>query len=102
MALLIGASMFALLFIQLCVPCYVIVQVLLVRAYSGGWRKAALAPVTVAVPTALLSLLGFMQHSMLWPVPLLVFAPLGLGYLVMLVAARNRIHNPDLTNVSTL
>ncbi len=92
--------MFAFLFIQLCVPGYVIVQVLLARTYTGGWRKAALAPLTVATPTALWSLLGFVHGSSLWPMPLLIFSPLGLGYLAMLVAARNRVHNPNLTDAS--
>jgi hypothetical protein len=49
-----------------------------------------MAALALGVPATGWTLLAFIAQSNLWPLPLLFFAPLGLGYLLMLMLARWR------------
>ncbi len=93
--------MFAFLFIQLCVPGYVILQIILPRTYSGGWRIAALMPLGFTIPTALWSLHALANGSRFWPLTLLIAAPLALGYLIMLTVARHLFRGLNMTGAPT-
>jgi hypothetical protein len=72
--------------IFLCVPGYLLLQVVLAYRTSGGWRKAALAPAVIMVPILAYTVLAFAAQSNLWPLLLLLTAPLAFLYLVLLSA----------------
>lgn len=70
-------------------PVYLIVQVwagLAVR--EPGWRFTLLAPLLLSVPIAAWCLYALGQDSNLWPLPFILFAPLGVIYLVVVLGLR--------------
>jgi hypothetical protein len=70
-------------------PVYLILQVITpLQAPSTSWRVAALLPLVVALPVAGWCLYALGQNSNLWPLPFILFAPLGALYLVALLATR--------------
>ena len=70
-------------------PVYVILQVVApLQAQPTSWRLAALLPLLVAVPIAGWCGYALSQDSNLWPLPFILFAPLGALYLVALLATR--------------
>ena len=76
---------------MLAAPAYFILQPWAAARLIGGWRRAALLPLLPAIPLLLWCSYAFADHSNLWPVPFLLFAPFGTFYLViLLVAARAR------------
>jgi hypothetical protein len=76
---------------MLAAPAYFILQPWAATGLIGGWRRAALLPLLPATPLLLWCSYAFADHSNLWPVPFLLFAPFGTFYLViLLVAARAR------------
>ena len=77
-----GSDPFDLIF--LCVPGYFLLQAALTRGTSGWWRKATLAPAVVMVPILGYTVLAFAAQSNLWPLLMLLTAPLAFVYLVCL------------------
>jgi hypothetical protein len=70
-------------------PIYLALQPWALLRFRAGWRKAAAVPLLGAAPTILWSLIAFARQSNLWPLPFLLFAPLGAFYLVLLAFARS-------------
>jgi hypothetical protein len=77
-----GFDPFDLIF--LCVPGYFLLQAALTYWTSGGWRKATLVPAVIIVPILAYTVLAFAAQSNLWPLLLLLSAPLACLYLVVL------------------
>ena len=63
------------------VPAYFVLQPLALLRLSGRWRAAAAGPLVLAIPAAAWCLYAFAQDSNLWPLPFIVFAPIGTLYL---------------------
>ncbi|MGH6895472.1 MAG: hypothetical protein ACREJ5_02840 [Geminicoccaceae bacterium] len=70
--------------IFLCIPAYLVLQIVLVFLTSGGWRKASLAPAVIMIPILAYTVLAFAAQSNLWPLLLLFAAPVACLYLVLL------------------
>jgi hypothetical protein len=70
--------------IFLCVPGYFLLQAALTFWTSGGWRKATLAPAVIMAPILAYTVLAFAAQSNLWPLLLILSAPLACLYLVIL------------------
>jgi hypothetical protein len=51
-----------------------------------------LAPLLLSVPIAGWCLYALSQDSNLWPLPFILFAPLGVLYLVIVLVLRKTIH----------
>jgi hypothetical protein len=66
------------------VPGYFLLQIALMAATSGGWRRATLAPAVVMIPVLAYTVLAFAAQSNLWPLLLLFTAPLACLYLALL------------------
>lgn len=79
-----GFDPFDLIF--LCVPGYFLLQAALTFWTAGGWRKASLVPAVIMVPILAYTVLAFAAQSNLWPLLLLLSAPLALLYLIFLSA----------------
>lgn len=77
-----GFDPFDLIF--LCVPGYFLLQAALAFWTSGGWRKASLVPAVIMVPILVFTVLAFAAQSNLWPLLLLLSAPVAFLYLVVL------------------
>ena len=71
--------------ITLTVPAYFLLQPWAAVRLRGGWRIASLAPLLIAIPTALWSLYALSRDSNLWPITFILFAPFGTIYLLMLL-----------------
>lgn len=70
-------------------PGYMALQIVaIVSARSEGWRTAALLPLLLSVPIAVWCLFALAQDSNLWPLPFILFAPLGCLYLLGLLGLR--------------
>jgi hypothetical protein len=83
---------------MLAAPAYLILQPWAAAKLTGGWRKAALLPLIPAIPLLFWCAYAFADQSNLWPVPFLLFAPLGTFYLVILLVvakAKERWVLPD-------
>jgi hypothetical protein len=79
-----GFDPFDLIF--LCVPGYFLLQAALTLGTSGSWRKASLVPAVIMAPIVVFTVLAFAAQSNLWPMVLLLSAPLGFLYLAVLSA----------------
>lgn len=77
-----GFDPFDLIF--LCVPGYFLLQAALTLGTSGRWRKATLVPAVIMVPILAYTVLAFAARSNLWPLLLLLSAPLAFLYLTFL------------------
>jgi hypothetical protein len=77
-----GWDPFDLIFV--CVPGYFLLQVALARGTSGWRRKATLAPAVIMVPILAYTALAFAAQSNLWPLLMLLTAPLAFAYLIVL------------------
>ena len=73
---------------MLSVPGYFVLQTLLARRWSGGWRIAALVPLILMVPAVLHALFALSMGSNLWPIVVVLLAPVGFIYLVVVWASR--------------
>ena len=58
--------------------------------WEGKWRVAAGIPVMLLAAWTTCLLLGWPTEHTLWPLELLVYGPLGLVYILVLRAWRNR------------
>ena len=70
--------------IFLAIPGYFLLQATLTLGTSGRWRKATLVPAAIMVPVLAYTVLAFAAQSNLWPLLLLLSAPLACLYLVVL------------------
>ena len=77
-----GFDPFDLIF--LCVPGYFLLQAALTFGTSGGWRKASLVPAVIMVPILAFTVLAFAAQSNLWPLPMILSAPLACLYLIVI------------------
>ena len=77
-----GFDPFDLIF--LCVPGYFLLQAALTFRTSGRWRKASLVPAVIMTPIVAVTALAFAAQSNLWPLLLILTAPLACLYLVVL------------------
>jgi hypothetical protein len=66
------------------VPVYLVLQIVMVRRYRGGWRRAALAPLLLTVPLAVYTAGAFAAGSNLWPLMLILLTPVACLYLLAL------------------
>lgn len=67
---------------------YLVLQPLLLWRWQGGWRKAAMAPLVVAVPVLLYTLFALLAGSNLWPLVMLFIFPMLCGYLILVLLVR--------------
>jgi hypothetical protein len=67
---------------------YLVLQVWFGTSWIGGWRKAALAPLLIAVPAVLWSGYAAADSSNLAFLPIALMTPLGLIYLLIIAALR--------------
>jgi hypothetical protein len=74
--------------LMLGVPGYFVLQVVLARRWSGGWRIAALAPLLVMGPAVVHTLVALAAGSNLWPIVIIFAAPPALACLLAMVVAR--------------
>lgn len=74
--------------VMLSLPGYVALQWHAARNWAGGWRIAALAPLLIMAPLVLHAMLAFMAQSNLWPLLVILAAPLACLYLIALTGAR--------------
>jgi len=68
---------------MLAVPGYFVLQAWVVHRWSGGWRNAALVPLVAMVPAVLHALFALAAGSNLWPIAVILAAPLAFMYLVV-------------------
>jgi hypothetical protein len=66
------------------IPAYFVLQPVFLLRWRGGWRKAALVPLLLALPALVFSLFALTQGSNLWPITLIISAAIGSLYLAAL------------------
>ncbi len=76
------------LFAFAALPLYLVLQPLAFSRLAGNWRKAALVPLLLTGPAAAYAAFGLAAGSNLWPIVLILVAPLAVVYLSGLFAAR--------------
>lgn len=70
-------------------PAYIVLQIMgLIVARFEGWRIPFALPLLFSVPIVAWCLYALTQESNLWPLPFILFAPLGAGYLLVVLALR--------------
>jgi hypothetical protein len=69
-------------------PLYFILQIWFPWAFRGRWSIAAFVPLIGFVPALIISLQALSRNSNLWPIVLILFAPLGCIYLLLLGVVR--------------
>jgi hypothetical protein len=79
------SSVLLTLVITLSLPVYIAAQVWSLKRLEGGWRKAALIPLVVMGVALCVSLLALAAGSNLWPIWLILLAPLALLWLLILL-----------------
>ena len=65
------------------VPAYPAVQLKALRTMRGGWFYAAIAPLVLMIPILVFTIVAFRQDSNLWPILLILAAPVAVLYLVV-------------------
>ena len=73
---------------MLALPGYWILQVILAKRCTGGWRIAALVPLVVMVPLVIWTAIAFAAESNLWPLMLILVSPVAFVYLAVVSAIR--------------
>jgi hypothetical protein len=66
------------------VPGYFLLQAALTFWTRRGWRIASLVPAAAMVPILATTVIAFAAQSNLWPIPLLLAAPVAFLYLISL------------------
>jgi hypothetical protein len=74
--------------VMLTVPAYLVLQPWAALKLAGGWRRAALAPLLIAIPAILFSFYALNDGSNLWPITFILFAPFGTIYLIAILLLR--------------
>ena len=64
---------------------YIPLQIYLFRKWRGGWRLAACLPLLLMVPVIVATAIALAKQSNLWPIVLIFAAPVGTGYLLLLM-----------------
>ena len=67
---------------------YFFLQLFMAMRYRRGWRLAAMAPLVVMVPILIHVVLAFLAGSNLWPILIVLVAPLAFIYLLIVAVAR--------------
>jgi len=70
------------------VPLYFILQWWFAYTWVGGWRIASLVPLVVIGPAVAFSVFALAHGSNLWPLTVILLAPLCLVYLLIVCAIR--------------
>lgn len=70
------------------VPGYFVVQVLLLRRWQDGWRKAAVVPIGPMILVLGYTVYAFLAGSNIFPLVLIFTAPFALAYLIVLIFLR--------------
>jgi len=73
---------------------YIPLQLYAAIRWQGVWRIVALVPILLMIPIFVVTALAFAQQSNLWPILLIFAAPLGTGYLVILMVIRRSVTQP--------
>jgi hypothetical protein len=73
------------LVIRFSLPGYIVAQIWSLRRLEGSWRKAAWVPAFVMGAALLFSLFALSRGSNLWPIWLILLAPLALIWLAVLM-----------------
>ncbi|HLN26419.1 MAG TPA: hypothetical protein VK395_01595 [Gemmataceae bacterium] len=73
---------------------YIALQLYTGIRWRGGWRIVALLPLLLMIPVFVITALAYAQQSNLWPILLIFAAPLGTGYLVILMVIRRSVTQP--------
>lgn len=73
---------------MLSLPGYVVLQWYAARHWEGGWRIAALVPLAIMAVLVVQAAVAFMAQSNLWPLLVILAAPLLCLYLIGLAGAR--------------
>jgi hypothetical protein len=71
-----------------CALAYIPLQIYLFRKWRGGWRLAACLPLLLMVPVIVATAIALAKQSNLWPIVLIFAAPVGTGYLLLLMLVR--------------
>jgi hypothetical protein len=74
---------------------YIPLQVYTGIRWRGIARIAALVPLLLMVPVFAFTAHAFAQQSNLWPILLIFAAPVGTGYLVILIVIRRLVTRPS-------
>ena len=69
------------LVMMLCLPGYIVAQIWSLKRLEGGWRTAAWMPLVVMGAALVVSLFALSRGSNLWPIWLILLAPLALIWL---------------------
>lgn len=69
--------------IWLLVPAYIILQFVVIRRSTGISRWVAAAPLVFMVPIVVLTVLGLVQESNLWPLLLIFASPVAFLYVLV-------------------
>ena len=65
---------------------YLWLQVRAIRRLHGGWRVVGAVPVLFVIPIMVLTIVGLIHRSNLWPIPLVLFMPLAVLYLMLILS----------------
>ena len=76
-------------FAVISVPGYFVLQILFGLRWSGWWRIAALAPLAIMVPAIGHAVFALSAGSNIWPIVMILTAPIGFLYLVIAAIARH-------------
>jgi hypothetical protein len=68
---------------------YPILQFIAIKRMQGGWSVLAYLPFILMTFVFLITIVGFVQQSNLWPLILILVSPLVLVYLVILLVGHS-------------
>ena len=74
--------------VMLSLPGYVVLQWHAARNWTGGWRIAAFIPLIIMSLLVIQAAMAFAAQSNLWPLLVILTAPLSCIYLLALFGAR--------------
>jgi hypothetical protein len=100
METLIGGLMISIGFLS--ALAYLPLQIYTAIKWRGIARIAALVPLALMVPVIVATAQALAQQSNLWPILLIFAAPVGTGYLLILMLARHFLSRPAKSKVAGL